>query len=115
LGRLDAVDFANRRLIRGVLVAGQQHIDPSSGPVVDLADQPLAGRAVAFARHQGQEQAALGIDGRVVPVVAAKPVERVSRIAGGFLLGDVSPLLVDLDLTGPGGEKATSSSWSFSA
>ena len=80
-GRLDAVDLADRRLIRGMLVAGQQHVGPPTGPIVDLADQPLAGLAVTLARHQGQEQPALGIDGGVVPVVAPEPVQGVGRVA----------------------------------
>jgi hypothetical protein len=67
---------------------------------VDLADQPRAGRAVALARHQGQEEPALGIDGGVVPVVAAESIQRVERVARRLLLGDEGPLLVDLDLTG---------------
>ena len=103
-GLLHAVDVADRRLIRGVLVGGDQQIGPAPGPVVDLADQPLAGRAVALAGHQGQEQPALGIDGGMVPVVAAEPIQGVQRVARRLLLGDEAPLLVDLDLTGRGGK-----------
>jgi hypothetical protein len=68
-GRLDAVDRVARRLLRGVLVAGDQQIESPPGPVADRADQPLAGLAMTLARHQGQESSALGINRGGVPVV----------------------------------------------
>ena len=95
----------DRRLVGGVLVAGDQEVGPPRRPVVDLLDQFLAGRAVPFAGHQGQEQPALRIDGGVVPVVASEPIQGVERIARRLLLEDEPPLLIDLDLTRLGGKK----------
>ena len=102
-GRRDAVELVDRRLIRGMLIAAQQYVGPASGPIVDLADQPLAGLAVTLAGHQGQEQPALGIGGGMVPIVAPEPIQRIVRVAVGFLGGNVAPLLIDLDLTSPRG------------
>jgi hypothetical protein len=103
-GLLHAVDLGDRRLVWGVLVAGDQQVGPPSGPIPDLTDQALAGLAVALARHQGQEQSALGVDGGMIPIIATEPIERVEGIARSLLLGDEVPLLVDLDFTGSGGE-----------
>jgi hypothetical protein len=88
-----------------MLVAGDQQIGTPPGPVVDLADQPRAGLAIPLTWLQGQEQTALGIDRGVVPVVTAQPIQGVERIARRFLLEDEPPLLIDLDLTRPGGKE----------
>ena len=105
LGLLDAVDLPDRRLLRGMLVAGDQHIRPPRRPVVDLLDHLLASRACPLARHQAEQEPALGIDRGVVPVVTPQPVQRVEGIARLLLLRDGGPLLVDLDLAGPGGKR----------
>src|SRR5512142_552060 len=69
-----------------MLVAGDQQVRPPRCPVVDLLDQVLEGVTIPLARHEGQQQSALGIDGGVVPVVTTPPVQRVERIARLLLL-----------------------------
>lgn len=101
----DAVDLPDRRLLRGMLSAGAEPICPPCRPVVNLLDQLLAGVAIALARHQGQQQPALGSHRRVVPVVASEPIPRVERIACRFLLPDEPPLLINWDRAGPGGKE----------
>src|SRR5512135_3102669 len=93
-------------LVRGGrLVAGDQQVRPPRCPVVDLLDQVLAGVTIPRARHEGQQQSALGIDGGVVPVVTTQPVQRVERIARLLLLSDEGPFLIELDLPGRGGNR----------
>src|SRR5512142_2211196 len=102
---LDAVDLFDGRLIGGMLVAGDQQVRPPRCPVVDLLDQVLAGVTIPLARHEGQQQSALGIDGGVIPVVTTQRVERVERIARLLLLRDEGPFLIELDLPGRGGKR----------
>ena len=102
---LDAVDLFDGRLIGGMLVAGDQQVRPPRCPVVDLLDQVLAGVTIPLARHESQQQSALGIDGGVVPVVTTQPVQRVERIARLLLLRDEGPFLIELDLPGRGGKR----------
>jgi hypothetical protein len=47
----------------------------------------------------------------MAPVVAAAVAVGVRGVAVLLLLGDEGPLLIELDLAGLGGEKATNSSW----
>ena len=87
----------------------------SVGAAVDLPDRLLAGPRRALARDDDEQQAVLGVDRRVIPVVALVVVGRVVGVAGLLLLGDEVPLLVELDLTGPRGKTAPPPSSRFSA
>src|SRR3954451_7189247 len=104
LRSLDAIDLSDGRLVRGMLVAGDQEIGPPPGPVVDLLHDLLAGRAVPLAGHQAQQESTLGIDRGVVPIVTPPPIPRVERIAPPLLLVDEAPLLIELDFPGLGGK-----------
>ena len=60
---------------------------------------------LADARHYADHQAMLGIDGHVVPIVAASSVGRIRRIATFFLFVDERPLFVELNLACLGGKR----------
>lgn len=72
---------------------------------MDFLDQLLAVAALAFARHQAEQQPALRVDGRVVPSIAAQAVERIVRVAVLLFLADEAPLVIDLDRAGLRGKK----------
>src|ERR1019366_1867468 len=95
-----AVDLLDCRGVSRVGVAGYQHGPLAAGTVVDLLDGLLAVLGRAFAGHHDEQQAVLGVDRRVVPVVALVVVAGVVGVAVLLLLADVVPLLVELDFAG---------------
>ena len=62
-------------------------------------------------RADHQDQPVLGVVGDVVPVIPAVIIGRAGRVAVNLLLAHEGPLLIELDLAGTRGEKATNSSW----
>src|SRR4051794_9203366 len=91
--------------VRGVLVGRDQPRHPAPQPVLHVRDQfpDLLGRPLAG--DGTQHQPVLGVERHVVPVVAPAGVGRVSRVDVLLLLADERPLLVELQLAGPGGKR----------
>jgi hypothetical protein len=87
-----------------ILTGNDPQVTPHRGAVVDLRDQFEAMRAASLAEHQRPPQLALGIDGRVVPVVTTQAVQGIVGITRWFLREDDAPRLVDLDRAGPRGK-----------
>ena len=105
LGHRLAEDLADRRLVGRVGVAGDQgrRVDGhAGGHLLDDGAGVLLGPG---ARDHGQDQPMLGVECDVIPVVAAVVVGRVVGVEVGLLLGDVGPLLIELDLAGRGGKR----------
>jgi hypothetical protein len=103
-----AVGVQQRRLVRGILIAGHQIEHLASGPVLDLADQLLDALEVPGPWHHREHQPVLSIDRHVIPPIPSVVVGRVGGVTVGLLLEDERPLLVELDLAGLGGKKETS-------
>lgn len=104
-----AIGPRDRRLIGGIVVAGHQVQQPTSGPAMSLLDQRFGVFDRPGSGDHAKDQAAFRIQGDMIPEVSLGVVGRVATIAMGFLLADIGPLLVKLDLGGEG-EIATSSS-----
>ena len=102
---LDTVDRLDRGGVRRMGVTGDQQVGSPRSAAVDLLDQFEAICGVSLAGHQRQQQATLGIDGRMVPVVTAQAVHGIVRITRLFLLEDEGPLLINLDFAGLRGKK----------
>jgi hypothetical protein len=110
LGDRLAIGPEDRILVGRVAVAGDQVHQPAIGPTLEVLDHRNDALGGPLAGHHADDQPTLGVDGHVVPGVALAIIGRVGRVAVLLLLGDEGPLLVELDLTRPGGESATSSS-----
>src|SRR5262249_15507936 len=85
-----------------ILVGGDQVERPAVGPFIHLLDQLSGMGGGAFPHHHTEHQPALGIQGHVVPAVAAA---LLAGPAVPLLLGDEGPLLIELHLTGVRGKK----------
>src|SRR5262249_8633517 len=101
----DAIDLFDRRGVRRIGVAGQQHGAVAACAAIHLRDDLLTVLRRALAGHHGKQEAVLRIDCRVVPVVPQVVVAWVVGVAVLCLLGDEIPLLVELGLTGARGKK----------
>ncbi len=100
-----AVSIQDRGLVVRIGVPGHQPHRMSSGPPMKLAHQRLRPLDVAGPRRDGEDQAVLGVVGDMIQVVPLEVIGRVGAVAGRLLLGDERPLLLELDLGGPVGEK----------
>ena len=98
-----AVGVQDRRLIGRVIVAGHQPHQPTPGPAAELPHQRLGVPDRPGTRHDADDQATLGVEGDVVPVVPLVGVGGIGAVAVGLLLGDEGPLLIELDLGRQGG------------
>ena len=100
-----AVGLQDGRLVARVLIRGHQIHQPAAGPFFEIVYQELGVPLGTFARDHTDNQAMFGVEGHMVPVVAAQVICRLVRVAALLLLGDEGPLLVELDFTGLGGKK----------
>jgi len=88
-----------------MLVCGDQEVRPAACKYLHVLEHLIAALGCPLARHKAQQETALGVDGGMVPVVAAEAVQRVGWVTVGLLLADEAPLLVKLDLPGLRGKK----------
>ncbi len=100
-----AVGMADRRRVRRVVVAGHQVHQPTAGAAAKLSNENLRvldGPGPWYHRH---DQAMLGVESDMVPVVALVVIVGVGAIALGFFLADEGPHLIELSLGRPGGKE----------
>ena len=100
----------DHRLVGRVFVAGHQRRGSIAQAALDLGDDLLDVLDDTRPGDHRQHQLVLGVVGEVVPPVPLVVIGRVGGVAVLLLLIDEGPLLVEPDLAGPEGEKATSSS-----
>jgi len=93
-----SVDLQDRFTVRLVLIAGDQTHPPASRATVEVPHETMHILAGPLARHQGDDQLVLGIQGHMVPVVPAPLIRRVVGITLFFLFAHEGPLFVELDL-----------------
>ncbi len=99
-----AVGVQDRRLVGRVVVAGHQVHQAALGPVPEVRDQGLGVLDGPRPGHDADDQAMLGVERPMVPVISLVVVGRVGAVAVRLLLGDEGPLLIELDLGRPGGK-----------
>ena len=69
-----------------MLVRGDQEVRPAVRTRLGVLNHPLAVLGGSLARHKAHEEAALGIDGCMVPVVTPDAVQWVVGVAVGLFL-----------------------------
>ncbi len=95
-----SVDLQDRFTVGLVFVAGDPTHPPASRATVEVPHETMDIPAGPLARHQGNDQLVLGIQGHRVPVVPAPLIRRVVRITLFFLFAHEGPLFVELNLLG---------------
>jgi hypothetical protein len=86
-------------------VAGHQVHQQAVGPTAKILDERLGVLGRPLRRHDGDDQLARRSQRHVVLAVPLAVAGRVGSIAVGLLLGDESPLLIELDLGRKGGNR----------
>ncbi len=79
-----------------MLVARDEDVRSAACAILHVLEQFLAVLGRPLAGHEAQEEATLRLEGGMVPVVSANPVERVVGVAVRLLLPDEAPLLIEL-------------------
>ncbi len=107
LQRRDRLPVGIKERIRtGRVAVGRDRIhQPTTRADLDVFDHGLKVLGRPLARHDAENQSALGIDRNVVPGISLAVVVGVERVAFFLLLGDEGPLRVELDFTGVRGKK----------
>src|SRR5215472_962621 len=90
------VGLEDRRLVRRVLVGGQQIHEPAAGAPLEILNQLLHLVLGALARDHAQHQAVLGVESDMVPVVPLADVLRPVGLTMLLFLADEGPLLIKL-------------------
>ena len=88
-----------------MLVRCDQDVRPAPGAHLGILNLLVAVLGGSLAGHQAQEETALGVDCRVVPVVTAEAVKGIVGVRVGFLFPDEAPPFIELDLLGGRGKK----------